>query len=133
MPGVIAPELISPLLAALPLDITFIDAGDVIRYYSGYRIFSRKPEVLGTKVQACHSPETRSRVDEVIAKLRNGSEREIEQFAEKDGRRVRVLYTAVRDGAGQYRGLLETVAWIGETPPRIPGIRPGDSLPTRNH
>jgi DUF438 domain-containing protein len=117
MPGIMPAEAISAVLSALPLDITFIDERDIIRYYSDYRIFSRTPGILGTMVQDCHSPASRSRVDDVIAKLRGGDESEIEQLTEKGGHPVRVLYKAVRGGEGRYLGLLETVAWIGEAPP----------------
>jgi len=60
------------ILKALPLDITYIDDKDIIRYYSDYRIFKRTPEILGTTVQNCHSPASRAEVDRVIDELRSG-------------------------------------------------------------
>jgi len=94
------------------MDITFIDEKDIIRYYSDYRIFKRTPDILGTTVQNCHSPQSRDEVNRVIDDLRSGRKSVSEQPAEKDGRAVRVRYMAVRDKSGRYVGLLETAEWV---------------------
>ena len=57
---------------ALPLDLAFIDENDDIRYYNQNenKVFKRSPEQLGTKVQDCHSEETRPEVNRIMAELR---------------------------------------------------------------
>jgi len=127
MPGGIPPELACLVLDALPVDMTFIDKDDVVRYYSGHRIFSRTHKILGTLVQNCHSPASRQAVDKVIDDLKRGRAQVIEQLSKKGGHPVRVLYLAVRDERGEYAGLVEMCQWVKEKkakPP--PKAQPGD-------
>ena len=100
------------VLSSLPLDITYIDERDIIRYYSDYRIFKRTPDILGTTVQNCHKPESRDEVNRVIDGLRSGRKEASEFPTEKNGRKVLVRYIAVKDDKGAYAGLLETVEWV---------------------
>jgi len=111
MPGELPKDVTLAILNALPIDITYIDEHDVIRFYSDYRIFKCTPDILGTTVQSCHKPETRDEVNKVIDDLRSGRKKVSEDRAEKNGRQVRVRYTAVRDKAGKYIGLVETAEW----------------------
>ena len=56
--GSLAPEELTAILGALPLDATFVDAEDRVRWFSHGkdRVFSRNRAVLGRKVQFCHPP-----------------------------------------------------------------------------
>ncbi|MGA3094765.1 MAG: PAS domain-containing protein [Dehalococcoidales bacterium] len=112
MPGELPENTLIKVLAALPLDVTYIDEHDVIRYYSDYRIFNRTPDILGITVQNCHKPESRDEVNRVIDDLRSGRKGVSEYPTEKDGRRVRVRYIAVKDEKGAYAGLVETAEWV---------------------
>jgi DUF438 domain-containing protein len=112
MPGELPQETIAGILKSLPMDVTFVDEHDIIRYYSDYRIFSRTPEILGTTVQNCHSQASRAEVDRVMGWLKSGA-KDVSGFsAEKNGRKVRGLYIAVKDEKGRYAGMLETAEWI---------------------
>ena len=112
MAGKLPSGIAAALPGGLPLDITFVDKNDVIRYYSDYRIFKRTPGVIGTAVQECHKPENRPAVNKVIADLRSGHAKVIEQTSHKDGRPVRVCYVAVHDSRGNYMGMVETCQWV---------------------
>jgi len=112
MPGELPENVALAVFGALPLDITYIDEHDVIRYYSDYRIFKRTPDILGTTVQNCHNPESREEVNRVIDDLRSGRKDASKSSAEKGGRRVRVRYIAVKDEKGAYAGLVETAEWV---------------------
>ena len=112
MPGELPENVALAVLGALPLDITYIDERDIIRYYSDYRIFKRTPDVLGTTVQNCHKPENWDKVNRVIDDLRSGRKGVSEYPAEKGGRRVRVRYITVKDEKGAYAGLVETAEWV---------------------
>lgn len=95
MPGELPQKTIAGILKVLPMDVTFVDENDIIRYYSDYRIFNRTPEILGTTVQNCHSQASRAEVDRVMAELESGK-KDISGFsAEKNGRKVRGLYIAI--------------------------------------
>jgi len=112
MPGELPKEMLVKILNALPLDITYIDERNIIRYYSDYRIFKRKPEILGTTVQNCHKPESQDEVNKVIDDLRSGRKDVSEYPAEKNGRKVLVRYIAIRDDKGKYAGLVEICEWV---------------------
>ena len=112
MPGELPQETIASILKALPMDVTFVDEHDVIRYYSDYRIFSRTPEILGTMVQNCHSQTSRPEVARIMTELKSGA-KDITKFsAEKNGQKVRGLYIAVKDEKGRYAGMIETAEWL---------------------
>ena len=111
MPGELPENVALAILGALPLDITYIDERDIIRYYSDYRIFKRTPDILGMIVQNCHKPESCDEVNRVIGDLRSGRKDVSKYPTEKDGRRVRVRYIAVKDDKGKYAGMIEICEW----------------------
>ncbi len=111
MTGQLSSETIARVFASLPVDVTYVDADDIIRYYSDYRIFSRTPGIIGTTVQNCRPPAVREAVNRVIDDLRSGRKTVSEFSAEKNGRKVRVRYIAVRDDKGKYAGMVETAEW----------------------
>ena len=62
------------MLSTLPLDFSFVDENDEVRYYSeGERIFPRSPGVIGRKVQNCHPPGAAcDKVQEIVDAFRAG-------------------------------------------------------------
>jgi PAS domain S-box-containing protein len=104
-------ETIEAMIETLPVDVTFIDEKDVIRYYSkgAEAIFKRSPKNIGMKVQDCHSPKSRPMVDKIISDLRAGRSNVVESWIDKDERKVHIRYFAVRDKACRYIGVLEVV------------------------
>jgi uncharacterized protein len=111
MPGELPQNRLVDIMKSLPLDVTYVDEHDIIRYYSDYRIFDRTPACLGTTVQSCHSPASQDEVKRVMDLLRSGREDVSEFPAEKHGRKVRGRYIAVRDEKGKYAGMLEIAEW----------------------
>lgn len=97
------------LFAALPVDVTFVDADDRVRYFSEgrNRVFHRAKAVLGRKVQNCHPPSSVGTVERILADFRAGTEDVAEFWLQMRGRFVHVRYFALRDGAGAYTGTLE--------------------------
>ena len=112
MPGKINEEALKAILNALPLDITCVDAGNIIRYYSDYRIFNRTSAILGTRVEECHRLENRVAVSALIAELRAGKKEAAEFVIDKNGRRVRIRYFSLRDEYQAYLGMMETAEWL---------------------
>ena len=111
MPGTLNEKTREAVLSALPLDITCVDGDNIIRHYSDYRIFERKPEIPGTRVEECHLPENRAVVGALIAGLRAGK-KAAEFVIEKNGRCVRIRYYALRDASLAYLGMMETAEWL---------------------
>jgi len=106
--GQLSPEQVNLILRNLPVDITFVDENDEVRYYSeGERIFPRFPEVIGRKVQNCHPPKSLHVVQRILDEFRAGAKSVAEFWINKQGRLIHIRYFAVRDDAGRYRGTLE--------------------------
>jgi DUF438 domain-containing protein len=102
-------EQLNLLLRHLPLDITFVDEHDVVRYYSEGpdRVFLRTPEVIGRKVQNCHPPRSLHIVNRILEEFRAGTKDAAEFWINFQGRFVHIRYFAVRDAETRYRGCLE--------------------------
>ena len=125
--GALTVEQMKLILAAIPMDVTFVDENDEVRYYSeAYRIFRRTPDAIGSNVVDCHSPGVRGRVSQLISELRQGWRDQAEFLEKVKGRLVQVRYLALRDEGGEYRGVLELAQDIAdvsplETPPSLDG------------
>ena len=102
-------ETLEAIFDALPVEPSFIDAEDTVRYYSkgDKRIFKRTPAVIGRKVQDCHPPKSLHKVEQVISDLKSGKRDVAEFWIDLNGRKVYIRYFAVRDKAGKYLGTLE--------------------------
>ena len=100
---------IDRILRTLPLDITFVDEDDVVRYYSNNpdRVFPRSPGIIGRKVQNCHPPTSLGAVESILDSFREGRSREAEFWLEYEGKFIYILYIAQYDDSGAYRGVLE--------------------------
>jgi PAS domain S-box-containing protein len=102
-------EVLEAIFDTLPLDITFVDETDTVRYYSRgeKRIFKRSPAVIGKKVQQCHPQQSVHKVNQVVSELKSGKSDVAEFWIELKGRRIYIRYFPVRDKAGNYLGVLE--------------------------
>ncbi len=113
---VFSTETLEAILDALPVEVSFVDAADTVRYYSkgDKRIFKRTPAVIGRKVQDCHPPKSLHKVEQVISDLKSGKRDVAEFWIELGGRRIYIRYFPVRDKAGKYLGTLEVTQDITE-------------------
>ena len=100
---------LTALLDTLPVDLTFVDAEDTVRYFSEGkdRVFLRARSILGRKVQNCHPPQSLGAVQKILDGFRDGSKSSEEFWIGMRGRMVHIRYFALRDGAGKYLGALE--------------------------
>ncbi len=108
--GLLTPEQVNLLLNHLPVELTFVDESDTVRFYSqgrGERLFPRTPAIIGRKVQNCHPPASVHVVNRLIQEMREGK-RDVASFWIPMGEKfVHIRYFAVRDAEGNYRGVLE--------------------------
>jgi PAS domain S-box-containing protein len=102
-------ETLEAIFDALPVDITFVDGADTVRYYSRDkdRIFKRSPAVIGKKVQNCHPKPSIDKVNEVVSDLKSGKRKVAEFWIELDGRMIYIRYFPVKDKQGKYVGVVE--------------------------
>lgn len=107
--GVLSLKQLELMLNHLPVDITFIDKDDVVRYFSHgkERIFARTKAVIGRTVQNCHPPRSVHTVEDLLADFKAGR-KDVEDFWIKfKDKYVYIRYFAVRDENGEYIGTLE--------------------------
>ena len=107
--GALSAEQIDLMLTSLPVDITFVDENDEVRFFSQTRerIFPRSPAIIGRKVQNCHPPQSVDRVQRILDDFRAG-ERDVAEFwISMQGMFIHIRYFALRDTAGTYRGTIE--------------------------
>ena len=108
--GGLSLEELNLVLGALPIDFQYVDEHDRVRFYSeGHRIFPRSPGVIGRKVQNCHPPASVHKVQQIVDAFRAGEKDRAEFWIEMQGKFLHILYFAIRDEAGAYRGVVETV------------------------
>jgi DUF438 domain-containing protein len=102
-------EELTSVLNTLPVDITFIDRDDRVRYFSESRdrIFVRTRAVLGRKVQNCHPPQSVAVVEKILDAFKNGIRNSVDFWLNLEGKLVYIRYFALRDGTGDYLGTLE--------------------------
>ena len=102
-------EILEALLDALPVDITFVDEEDRVRYFNkeGKRIFSRSRKIIGIKVQKCHPQKSIHVVNQILEDFRNNKRDSANFWIDLKGRKIYIRYFAVRDREGKYSGCLE--------------------------
>lgn len=113
--GEFTPEELEALLNALPVDITFVDREDRVRYFnaSADRIFVRTPAVLGRRVQDCHPQKSVHVVEKILADFKAGRRDVAAFWIPFGGRFVYIRYFPVRGRSGEYLGTLEVSQDIG--------------------
>lgn len=107
--GLLSLKQLELMLNHLPVDITFIDQDDVVRYFSHgkERIFHRTKAVIGRTVQNCHPPKSVHVVEDLLREFKAGI-KDVEDFYIKfRDKYVYIRYFAVRDEDGEYIGTLE--------------------------
>jgi hypothetical protein len=107
--GLLTPFQMELMMENLPVDITFIDEHDEVRYFSGakHRIFPRSKSIIGRKVQNCHPPSSVHIVNDIVEAFRSGEKDVAEFWIQMRGRFIHIRYFAMRDGQGSYRGTIE--------------------------
>lgn len=107
---------LTALLNALPVDLTFVDADDTVRYFSEGkdRVFLRARSIIGRKVLNCHPPQSLAAVEKILKGFKDGSKSSEEFWINMKGRVIHIRYFALRDHGGKYLGSLEVTQDITE-------------------
>jgi DUF438 domain-containing protein len=107
--GELGLEELMNMLNALPVDITFIDKDDKVKYFSGgkERVFVRTRSVIGRKVQNCHPPKSVEIVERILSSFKTGKKDSVDFWINLGGKLIYIRYFAVRDEKRQYLGTLE--------------------------
>jgi len=105
-------DVLAAILNTLPVELSFVDQDDTVRYFSherGEKIFPRTRGVIGARVQNCHPQKSVHVVNQILADFKAGRREVAEFWIEMGPRFLHIRYWPVRDEAGRYLGCLETV------------------------
>lgn len=104
-------EQINLIYKHLPIDLSYVDENNEVRFYTDtkHRIFPRSAGVIGRKVENCHPRESLDKVEGVINAFRSGEQDKAEFWLDKGDKFIYILFTAIRDEDGNYRGTLESM------------------------
>ena len=107
--GSLSKEEVDAILESLPVDVTFIDKGDSVKYFSkfGKRIFARPKAVVGRKVQLCHPKKSVHVVNSILEAFKTGKKDAAEFWIQLNNRTIHIRYFAVRNRNGEYLGTME--------------------------
>ncbi|AFM40116.1 hypothetical protein Desaci_1077 [Desulfosporosinus acidiphilus SJ4] len=107
--GALSLEQISLIFNHLPVDITFVDEFDIVRYFSfgKERIFQRSKAIIGRNVKDCHPPDSVHIVNKIVQDFKSGQRDTADFWLHMDNQYVYIQYFALRDENGTYRGTIE--------------------------
>jgi uncharacterized protein len=107
--GALTTDQINLMLTHLPVDVTFVDEHDRVRYFSQgvERIFDRSPAIIGREVTKCHPPQSVHRVTIILDDFRAGKRDVAEFWIQMGGQFIHIRYFALRDALGAYKGCIE--------------------------
>ena len=97
------------LLNNLPVDVTFVDENNKVRYFSRPkdRFFPRSPAIIGRDVKNCHPPESVHIVERIVNAFRKGEKDTAKFWLQMKGKFILIQYFALRNSDNEYKGVLE--------------------------
>jgi uncharacterized protein len=102
-------EELLAILNNLPLDMTFVDRNDKVKYFSQgeERVFQRNRAILNRDVRHCHPPASSHIVDKIIDDFKSGRESRAPFWIQMGSKFIHIEYFALRGKNGEYLGTLE--------------------------
>lgn len=107
--GVLRTEELVRMLDTLPIDITFVDKDDTVKYFSqgAERVFPRTKAIIGRKVSNCHPPASVHIVEKLVEDFKTGRKESEDFWIDMGEKYILIRYFAVRSEKGEYLGVLE--------------------------
>lgn len=104
------------ILNMIPLDCTFIDEDNKVRYFNNPkdRLFPRSSAVIGRDVRNCHPASSVHVVDQIIEAFRSNTKDEANFWIQMKGHFVYIRYFALRDDKKVYKGTLEVTQIVDD-------------------
>lgn len=102
-------EELLAILNHLPVDMTFVDKNDKVKYFSQgkERVFQRNRAILNRDVRLCHPPASAHIVDKIIEDFKSGKQNRAPFWINMNGQMIHIEYFALRNDKGEYLGTLE--------------------------
>ncbi|MFC2090776.1 DUF438 domain-containing protein [Bacteroidota bacterium] len=100
---------IMAILNTLPVDMTFVDKDDKVKYFSQgtHRIFVRSRSIINRDVRLCHPPGSVDIVEKILEDFKSGKASHAPFWIQMKGKFILIEYYALRDENGEYLGTLE--------------------------
>lgn len=97
------------LFRTLPIDITFVDKEDKVKFFSHGpdRVFTRNRAIIGRDVRMCHPPSSVHVVEQILSDFKSGKENSAAFWITMQERFIYIEYIALRDSNGLYLGTIE--------------------------
>jgi len=106
--GILAVDELIGIFSKLPVDITFVDKNDKVKFFSeGDRIFHRSKAIINRDVRMCHPPHSVHVVEQILNDFKSGKASKAPFWINMKGRFILIEYFAVRNEKGEYLGTLE--------------------------
>ena len=105
-------NIITDMLDILPVEISYVDADDRVRYFNKLdkkKIFPRTLSVIGRTVQQCHPQKSVHLVNKILEEMKAGTRERSTFWIDFKEMFVYISYFAVRDSNGKYQGCIEMV------------------------
>jgi DUF438 domain-containing protein len=112
--GGLTKEQTERLFAHLPIGLGFsvADEEDVVVFWAGEGFSTCSPKLIGRTLYGCHPKRAHAAIESLLADLKSGKKDEVDTIEHGANGAERIIYTALRDADGAYRGVLETVVPI---------------------
>ena len=107
--GQLTLDQINLIYRHMPVDLSYVDENELVCFYTDtkHRVFPRSKNVIGRDVKNCHPKASVHIVEEIIKKFRSGEQDKAEFWINKPDLFIYIVYYAVRDEKGKFRGVLE--------------------------
>ena len=114
--GYISAEQIRLIFNHLPVDITYVDENNKVKFFSApeKRIFRRTNSIIGRDVKNCHPHESVHVVEQIVEAFRKGEKDKASFWIQMKGEFILIQYFAIRDELGNYKGVVEVSQDITE-------------------
>lgn len=114
--GHVTAEQIRLIFNHLPVDITFVDENNRVKFFSTpeKRIFRRTHSIIGRDVKNCHPHESVHVVEQIVEAFRKGEKDNASFWIQMKGEFILIQYFAIRDEQGNYKGVAEVSQEITE-------------------
>jgi DUF438 domain-containing protein len=110
--GFLKPSEVDGLLRSLPLEVTYADINDRVRFFTESELisgFPRAKTILGRTLYYCHPPRLENYVRLNVEAVKKGQYKYREFWTRLGDRIIRVILAPVRSSSGELLGVLEVV------------------------
>lgn len=107
--GVFKLNELTAMLNTLPMDITFVNKDDLVKYFSEgkERAFPRARTIIGREVSNCHPPSSVHVVEKIVEDFKSGVKDHEDFWIHMKDKLILIRYFAVRDENNEYLGVVE--------------------------